>query len=59
MQQSKSAEKQNNVRGDETLYEDRRLDAVKKNFAFGLQKEFKAPSPDGNAFCLNNQPNRN
>jgi len=60
MQQSKSTEKQSNAHGEETVYESRRrLDAVRKNFAFGLQKEFKSPSPDGNAFRLNNQPNRN
>ena len=59
MQQSKSSEKQIDSHGEETVYESRRLDAVRKNFAFGLQKEFKSPSPDGNAFRLNNQPNRN
>jgi len=59
MQQSKSTEKQGNANGEETLYESRRLDAVKKNFAFGLQKELKSPSPDGNAFRLHNHPNRN
>jgi len=59
MQQSKSTEKQSNAQGEETVYESRRLDAVRKNFAFGLQKEFKSPAPDGNAFRLTNQPNRN
>jgi hypothetical protein len=59
MQQTKSAEKQRNVKGEATVYENRRLDSVRKNFAFGLQKEFKSPSPDGNAFRLNNQTNRN
>jgi hypothetical protein len=59
MQQTKSAEKQSNASGEATVYNNRRLDAVKKNFAFGLQKEFKSPAPDGNAFRLNNQSNRN
>jgi hypothetical protein len=59
MQQSKSTEKQSDAKGEAALYESRRLDAVKKNFAFGLQKESRFSAPAGNAFRLNNQPNRN
>ena len=59
MQQSKSTEKQGNANGETAVYENRRKDAVKKNFAFGLQRELKAPVSDGNTFHVNNQPNRN
>ena len=59
MQQSKSSENQSNANGESARYESRRLDSVRKNFAFGLQKELKSPAPDGNVFRLNNQPNRN
>ena len=59
MQQSKTAGKQSNADGESTVYESRRLNSVRKNFAVGLQKEPKAPAPDSTSFRLNNQTNRN
>jgi len=59
MQQSKSTEKQGDANGETAVYESRRLDAVRKNFAFGLQKESKSPVSAGSTFHITNQPNRN
>lgn len=59
MQQGKSTEKESNANGEAALYESRRLDEVRKNFAFGLQKESRSAAPDTKAFRLNDQTNRN
>lgn len=59
MQQSKSTEKQGNANGETALLESRRLDAVRKNFAFGLQRELRTAASDSKAFRLNDQKNRN
>jgi hypothetical protein len=59
MQQSKAAGKQSDTNRESTVYESRRLNSVRKNFAVGLQKEPNAPSPESNSFGLNNQTNRN
>ena len=59
MQQPKSTETQNAVSQERNVYENRRLDSVRKNFAVGLKKDLTSRVINGDPLDLKDRARTN